>query len=123
MSNARALAKKEEQGHERTAIKALWIILTGLLLLTWVIRIRVSAQSIYGVSPRRTKVMTSSGRVAHRTTVVRTTDPALAAGYIAVLPGGYRIVTVRGVRCYHVGGIYYRAQFYQGRTVYVRYHV
>jgi hypothetical protein len=40
-------------------------------------------------------------------------------GYIAVLPGGYRAVTISGVRYYSVGSIYYRPQIYQGRTVYV----
>jgi hypothetical protein len=52
--------------------------------------------------------------VARKTTVV--SGPH---GYIAVLPGGYRAVTVSGARYYAVGGIYYRPQIYQGRTVYV----
>jgi len=43
----------------------------------------------------------------------------LPAGYIAVIPAGYTIVVVGGARYYYVGGIHYRAEFYQGRTVYV----
>jgi hypothetical protein len=30
------------------------------------------------------------------------------------------MVTVSGARYYYVGGIHYRATFYQGRTCYVR---
>jgi hypothetical protein len=37
-----------------------------------------------------------------------------------VLPGGYKVVMVGGVRYYYVGGVHYQAQFYQGRTVYIR---
>jgi len=29
---------------------------------------------------------------------------------VATLPGGYRAVTVSGVRYYTVGGVYYKAQ-------------
>jgi hypothetical protein len=44
----------------------------------------------------------------------------LPPGYIAVLPAGYRVAVIRGVRYYFAGGVYYRPQFYQGRTYYVR---
>jgi hypothetical protein len=37
-----------------------------------------------------------------------------------VLPAGYRVAVIRGVRYYFAGGVYYRPQFYQGRTYYVR---
>ena len=45
---------------------------------------------------------------------------ALPSGYIATLPIGYTTVVVGGARYYYAGGIHYRAQFYQGRTCYVR---
>ncbi len=43
----------------------------------------------------------------------------LPTGYIRTVPSGYRPVVYRGYNCYFVGGIYYRAVFYQGATVYV----
>jgi len=41
---------------------------------------------------------------------------------VATLPGGYRAVTVSGVRYYTVGGVYYKPQIYGGSTVYVVAH-
>lgn len=80
------------------------------------------SQSVYGVATRRTVVTTGSTTVARRTTVVTTgrSYPALCPGCIGALPGGYRVTVVSGTRYYVAGGIYYRPQFYQGRTVYVR---
>ena len=94
---------------------------------------RLEAQ--YGVARRTTVVATPHGAAARSTTVVAgpngvaarsTTVVAggrpvgLPAGYIAVLPAGYRSVMYRGSSCYMAGGVYYRASFYQGRTVYIR---
>ena len=78
------------------------------------------SQSVYGVATRRTVVTTGSTTVARRTTVVTGGHSALCPGCIGALPGGYRAVVVSGNRYYVAGGIYYRPQFYQGRTVYVR---
>jgi len=39
--------------------------------------------------------------------------------YIRTIPPGYRAVYYGGYNCYYVGGVYYRATFYQGSTVYV----
>ena len=97
----------------------LTIILTGLMLLACRTN-EVNAQSVYGVAAARTLVVTGSVRSARRTAVVATPFAALPSGYIGVLPGGYRVVTIRGARCYFVNGIHYRPLFYQGRTVYVR---
>jgi hypothetical protein len=87
---------------------------------------RLDAQ-MYGVA-RRTTVVAGPNGVARRTTVAgpggvasRTVvaggRSALPAGYIGVLPAGYRAMS-GGI--YMAGGIRYRARFYQGRTVYVR---
>jgi hypothetical protein len=98
---------------------ALTLILPPLLLSLGAVAAR--SQSVYGVATRRTVVTTGSTTVARRTTVVTTGGhPALCPGCIGTLPGGYRAVVVSGTRYYVVGGIYYRPQFYQGRTVYVR---
>lgn len=85
---------------------------------------RINAQRVYGVSAtRRTTVVSNGSTTVARstTTVVATGRPvqpmALPHGYIAVLPAGYRVVSGG---YYMVGSIRYRAQFYQGRTVYVR---
>ncbi len=43
----------------------------------------------------------------------------LPAGYIRVVPPGYRTVFYGGYNCLFVGGVYYRAVFYGGETVYV----
>jgi len=40
-------------------------------------------------------------------------------GYIRAIPPGYRMSYYGGYNCYFVGGVYYRATFYQGSTVYV----
>ncbi len=78
--------------------------------------IRIDAQRVYGVASRTTVVSTGSGTAVRRTTVVAA--PArLCCGYIAVLPGGYRVV---GGGIFVVGSVRYRATFYQGRTVYIR---
>jgi len=85
--------------------------------------------TVYGVPPARTTVVVAAP--APRAVVVAPAPRAvvvapapvvvgLPSGYIAVLPTGYRIVTVGGARYYYVGGIHYRAEFYQGRTCYVR---
>jgi hypothetical protein len=98
---------------------ALTITLPPLLFSLGTIPAR--SQSVYGVATRRTVVTTGSTTVARRTTVVTTGGhPALCPGCIGALPGGYRAVVVSGTRYYVAGGIYYRPQFYQGRTVYVR---
>jgi hypothetical protein len=96
------------------------LIIMALIVLASVARI--SAQRVYGVSARRTTVVSNgSTTVARSTTVVTVGRPvqpmALPRGYIAVLPSGYRVVSGG---YYMVGSIRYRAQFYQGRTVYVR---
>jgi hypothetical protein len=88
---------------------------------------------VYGVARKTTVVSGPNGTAAvsktavvsgpngtaavKKTTVVST--GGMPHGYIAVLPGGYRAVTISGARYYAVGGIYYRPQMYQGRTVYV----
>ena len=76
--------------------------------------------TVYGVPPARTTVVVAAP--APRAVVVAPAPVVvgLPSGYIAVLPTGYRIVTVGGARYYYVGGIHYRAEFYQGRTCYVR---
>src|SRR5688572_29206670 len=103
---------------KRNRLWRIWFL--PLLLLSLEAPPAIS-QSIYGVSTRRTVVTTGSATVARRTTVVTTGGhPALCPGCIGVLPGGYRAVVVSGTRYYVAGGIYYRPQFYQGRTVYVR---
>ena len=78
-----------------------------------------NAQRVYGVSAARRTTVVSNGSttVARSTTVVAARPVGLPAGYIAVLPAGYRVVTGG---FYMVGSVRYRAQFYQGRTVYVR---
>jgi hypothetical protein len=93
--------------------------LLGALLLS---SVSVALAQVYGV--RRTAVVHGPNTtvVASRTTVVAH-GGGLPHGYIAVLPGGYRAVVVSGARYYTVGGIYYRPQFYGGRTVYVRVHL
>lgn len=81
---------------------------------------RINAQRVYGVAARSTTVVSNgSTAVVRQTTVVAgTARPAqLPAGYISVLPAGYRVVSGG---YYMAGGVRYRAQFYQGRTVYVR---
>ncbi len=45
--------------------------------------------------------------------------PALGVGYIHTIPPGYRMAWYGGYNCYFVGGVYYRPEFYEGRTVYV----
>ena len=77
----------------------------------------VDAQRVYGVASRTTVVHTNSGAVVHKTTAVAVRPAGLCCGYIAVLPGGYRVV---GGGIYMVGTVRYRATFYQGRTVYIR---
>jgi len=71
-----------------------------------------------GGTASKSTVVVAGGATASKTTVV-VAGGALPHGYIAVLPGGYRAVTISGVRYYSGGGIYYRPQMYQGRTVYV----
>jgi hypothetical protein len=88
-----------------------------------------AVRTVYGVSTvHRTTVVVASPRpvvvVAPVPVVVVAPAPVvvvgLPSGYIAVLPTGYHAVMVGGARYYYVGGIHYQAQFYQGRTVYVR---
>ena len=43
----------------------------------------------------------------------------LPAGYYGAIPGAYRPVFYGGYNCYYAGGVYYRAVFYQGNTVYI----
>ena len=95
------------------------VALFGVLLLSCA---SVALEQAYGV--RRTAVVHGPNTtvVASRTTVVAH-GGGLPHGYIATLPGGYRAVVVSGTRYYTVGGIYYRPQFYGGRTVYVRVHI
>ena len=90
----------------------------------------LSAARVYGVPPRRTAVVVAPAprtvvvAPAPRAVVVAPTHVAvvgLPAGYIAVLPTGYRVAMVGGAQCYYVGSVRYRATFYQGRTVYVRF--
>ena len=106
--------------------RLLWPIKSFALTFTFLLLLSLGAvparsQSVYGVATRRTVVTTGSTTVARRTTVVTTGGhPALCPGCIGALPGGYRAVVVSGTRYYVAGGIYYRPQFYQGRTVYVR---
>ena len=45
--------------------------------------------------------------------------PVLPGGFIHAIPPGYRMAYYGGYNCYLVGGVYYRATFYQGSTVYV----
>jgi hypothetical protein len=81
--------------------------------------VQAGQRVVYGVPARTTVVVAPAPRavvVAPAPVVVA----RLPAGYIAVLPAGYRIVVVGGARYYFVGGIHYRAEFYQGRTCYVR---
>ena len=85
-----------------------------------------AATRVYGVATKPTVVVAAPRPVvvvAPPRAVVVAPAPAvvgLPSGYIAVIPAGYTIVVVGGARYYYVGGIHYRAQFYQGRTVYVR---
>lgn len=79
-----------------------------------------------GVTTRRGgAVVTDNGAVYGRatsTTVVASRTVVavpLPAGYIRVVPSGYTRVVYRGYNCYFVGGVYYRAVFYGGSTVYV----
>jgi hypothetical protein len=89
----------------------------------------LSAARVYGVPPRRTAVVVAPARAvvvtpAPRAVVVAPAHVAvvgLPAGYIAVLPTGYRVAMVSGAQCYYVGSVRYRATFYQGRTVYIRF--
>lgn len=75
----------------------------------------------HGVAARSTTVVAGPhGVAAHSTTVVAGGRPSLPNGYIGALPAGYRSVMYRGSSCYMAGGVYYRASFYQGRTVYIR---
>ena len=83
----------------------------------------IRAQSVYGVATRRTVVTNGSTKGVRRNPGVGGPYPALPRGYIGVLPPGYRVVVVSGARYYVAGGIYYRPQFYQGRTVYYRAHI
>jgi hypothetical protein len=111
-------------------------MLLGLMMMALIVLAsvaRINAQRVYGVSARRTTVVsngstavarrttavsTGSTAVVRRTTVVGAARPAvIGGGYISVLPAGYRVVSGG---YYMAGGIRYRAQFYQGRTVYVR---
>lgn len=93
------------------------LALLGALTLS---SVSVALAQVYGV--RRTTVVHGPNRtvVASKTTVA---GGALPHGYIAVLPGGYRLVTISGVRYYRVGNVYYRPQIYGGRTVYVVAHI
>lgn len=80
----------------------------------------VASAQVYGVARRTTVVHGSGGTVvAGSTTVVRGAT-TLPAGYYCCLAPGFRIVYVRGVRYYTVGGIYYQPRFYSGQVVYVR---
>ena len=89
--------------------------------------VKAAQRTVYGVSTRTAVVVAPAPRAvvvapAPRAVVVAPAPVAvgLPSGYIAVLPAGYQVVMVGGVRYYFVGGIHYRAQFYQGRTCYVR---
>jgi hypothetical protein len=102
---------------------------TVLGVFVWAWTVPAAAQrTVYGVSTRSTVVVAghpSGGAVvvSQPKTVVVASAPAavrLPSGYIAVLPAGHTIVMVGGARYYYVGGVHYRAEFYQGRTVYVR---
>ena len=75
---------------------------------------------VYGVPPARTTVVVAPAPRAVVVAPAPVAAVALPSGYIAVLPTDYRIVTVSGARYYYAGGVHYRAQFYQGRTCYVR---
>ena len=87
------------------------------------------ARPVYGVrrgavvGKDRAVVSTRRGVVAtgpNGTVVARRPVAApLPRGYIRTVPVGYRLVAYRGYNCYFVGGIYYRAVFYEGATVYV----
>jgi hypothetical protein len=94
----------------------------GMMALTIVLFANVTgshAQRVYGVASRTTVVSNGRTTVVHKTTVATGGVHAvgLPSGYIAVLPGGYRVV---GGGIYMVGSVRYRATFYQGRTVYIR---
>ena len=80
-------------------------------------RTTVAGGGGYGAARRTTVVAGGNGNVAvaHRTAVVR----PLPHGYIRVVPAGYRTVYYGGYNCYFVSGVYYRAVFYEGETVYV----
>jgi hypothetical protein len=62
----------------------------------------VGAQ-VYGVAKNTTVVSGPNGTVAVSKTTVVAGGTALSHGYIAVLPGGYRAVTVSGALL-HCGG-------------------
>lgn len=98
--------------------------LFGLIILGLVFSASVAlinAQRVYGVGAVRRTTVVSNGSTAvvRRTTVVGGAGggAVVRTGHIYSLPGGYRAV---GGGYYMAGGIRYRAQFYQGRTVYVR---
>ena len=118
------------------------ILMTGLALLATsgtmhagpygVSRSAVVARGPNGnvVAARRTTVVAGRGNVgvARRTTVVAGNNVAVARttvvrplprGYVRVIPSGYRTVVYRGYPCYYVGSVYYRAEFYEGETVYI----
>ena len=87
------------------------------------------------VAGRRTVVAGGGGVVVKKTTVVAggggngvvVKTPTvvvrpLPSGYVRVVPTGYTTVVYGGYNCFFVGGIYYRAVFYEGETVYVTVH-
>jgi hypothetical protein len=78
-----------------------------------------AALAVLVVSVAHTSV---AAQVRHTVYGVAPAPPVvgLPAGYIAVLPAEYQMVTVSGARYYYAGGIHYRATFYQGRTCYMR---
>ena len=50
---------------------------------------------------------------------VRVGAVGVGRGFIHTIPPGYRMAYYGGYNCYYVSGVYYRAEFYQGSTVYV----
>lgn len=97
---------------------------TGPAGNTAVHRSTAVAGSNGNVATRSTTAVVTGGGVAvvGTGTAVVATRPVVAplpSGYIRVVPTGYTIIVYGGYNCFFVGGIYYRAVFYQGETVYV----
>jgi hypothetical protein len=121
-----------DRDRRRCGLRTLGVL--AILTVTVYSSAAAAAQRVYGVSTKSTVVVAAPRPVvvvpppravvvAPARAVVVAPAPAvvgLPAGYIAVIPTGYTIVVVGGARYYYVGGIHYRAEFYQGRTVYVR---
>ncbi len=84
--------------------------------------VAVTRRGVAVAGPNGVAVARRGVAVAPRAVVV-TPGPVvvapLPAGYIRVVPTGYRTVVYRGYTCQYVGGVYYRPVMYQGTTVYV----